>query len=429
MSEVFENMTGWGKYPSVPTSPRYEARAGVPHISRGMGRSYGDQAMSPEGDTVLNSHNNRILELDLEQNTLLVESGATLAELLPLLATKNRFLAVCPGTKFVTIGGAIANNIHGKSHHVDGEFIDQVESFELVNPLGEVYHCSRQSHAELFYANAGGCGLLGTITKARLRLKTIASPYFDSVSFKARSFDEMLELLDTEGLRYDHSVGWIDTLTRKVSGVLVCGNAAEADTNDSKVQAKEGGLQVPDIVPGFVLNKLSIKVLNSIIGYRQLHKQGRVHYEPFFFPLDGILNWNNGYGKNGFLQFQFVLPLEKGHENLKKVLGWIRRSSCTPFLNVIKRFGATRAGYLSFPMEGYTLALDFPTSRASVLLCKQLSGEIARMGGRVYLAKDAILEQSDFRKMYGSLPDWLQIRREMDPNSELVSAQALRLGI
>jgi len=426
-----EHLSGWGKYPSVPTHPRYEARKGHKHIVRGLGRSYGDQAMSPEGDTVYNAQNNRILKLDLDKNIIEVESGISLAEILEVLAPKKRFLSVCPGTKYITVGGAIANNVHGKSHHVDGEFIDHVLSFELLSPRGTVYHCSREENKEIFYASAGGCGLLGHILTARIQIKTIASTYFDSKAFKARNFDEMLAFLDTEGIQYDHSVGWIDTTTAQTSGVLVCGNESKITDATDTIIASQGdnGLSVPDIVPGFVLNKLSIKLLNQVIGYQQRRKNGRVHYEPFFFPLDGIHYWNNGYGKKGFLQFQFVLPLEQGHKNLKTILGWIRNSGCTPFLNVIKRFGLSKARYLSFPIEGYTLALDFPVSRKSILLCKQLSGEIARMGGRVYLAKDAILEESDFKSMYPNLPAWLRIREELDPDRELMSAQALRLGL
>lgn len=426
-----ERLTGWGKYPSIPTFPRYEARKGHKHIVRGLGRSYGDQAMAPDGDTVFNTQHNRILSLDLEKNVIEVESGISLAEILEVIAPKKRFLSVCPGTKFVTVGGAIANNVHGKSHHVDGEFIDHVLSFELLSPTGKTYSCSREQNTELFYASAGGCGLLGHIVSAQIRLKSISSTYFDSKAFKAKNFDEMLELLDTEGVQYDHSVGWIDTTTAKTSGVLVCGNESKTieATDLGKNLNGEKGLSVPDIVPGIALNKLSIKVLNQVIGYQQRRKNGPVHYEPFFFPLDGILNWNNGYGKKGFLQFQFVLPIEHGHKNLKTILGWIGQSGCTPFLNVIKRFGLSKARYLSFPIEGYTLALDFPTSRKSILLCKQLSGEIARMGGRVYLAKDAILEESDFKQMYPNLRDWLRIREELDPNKELMSAQALRLGL
>ena len=424
-----ETLSGWGKYPRVPTEVRYSRPDGASYIMRGLGRSYGDQSVSDSGFTVLNSHNNRILSLDLKANEIEVEAGISLAEILDVLVPKQRFLPVCPGTKFVTVAGAIANDIHGKGHHIDGSFIDHVVSFDLKTVDGETLTCSRQENTDLFYANAGGCGLLGEITKAQLKIRETVSPYFDSKAFKARSLGEMMELLDTEGIQYHYSVAWIDTLSSRCRGVLVCGNPEMTPRNDTTKVAGEPKLSVPDIMPNFTLNNLSIAILNNVIHWSQSSKNGLVHYDPFFFPLDGIGAWNNGYGRNGLIQFQFVIPLAGGHENLEKIIKWIKVSGATPFLNVLKRFGPSDQRYLSFPMEGYTLALDFPANRKSILLCKQLSGEISRMGGKIYLAKDALLDAGIFREMYPEFEEWLKIKQSVDSKSMIRSALSTRLKI
>lgn len=426
-----EVLSGWGNYPKLHTQfiQSLSLRPTLKSIYRGLGRSYADQALSENGQTISTLSNNRILSL---QNEIIkVQSGISIRELMQALIPKGFMIAVCPGTEKITVGGAIANNIHGKGHHIDCAFINSVKSFTLITTQGDELFCSRTTNSEFFWANAGGCGLLGLIDKVELWLKPISSAYFNTEAFKASSFAEMLELLDNQGVKSHYTVGWIDATKSKYPGVLVCGEHHKVADNSKeylKANLKEP-LSIPELVPNGLLNSTSTAVLNKIIGYKQAQTKGLVHYKPFFFPLDILANWNIGYGPKGFIQYQFVIPLEKGHENLKLILLAIRKAGCLPFLNVIKRFGVCENRFLSFPIEGYTLALDFPISKTVLALCKHLNTLVAQMGGRVYLAKDAVLDPINFRKMYPEVDSFSAIKKELDPEGILKSAQSERLNL
>lgn len=400
-------------------------------IYRGLGRSYGDEAVLENGTTVTTTTHNRILSFDSKKGTVLVQSGISIKELIDTFIPKGFMPTVCPGTQYITVGGALANNIHGKGHHIDGSFVDSVIRFSLVTANNERVECSKDENSELFYANMGGLGLLGFIDTVELQLRPISTSYFETKSFIAKDFDEMLGLLDTEGLNWHYTVGWIDTLKSSHPGVLVVGKHHISEKKEPKLldlDTKEP-ISIPELVPNGMLNGLSIPILNRVIAFQQKRVNGLVHYKPFFFPLDVLANWNAGYGSNGFMQFQFVVPIKNGHENLKLILKAIEHSGCKPFLNVIKRFGKATGRYLSFPFEGYTLALDFAVNKKSIALCKQLGALVAKMKGRVYLAKDATLNQDNFEFMYPEHYSWKKIKSEIDPNNQFSSSLAKRIGL
>ncbi|MBI1183164.1 FAD-binding protein [bacterium] len=424
--------SGWGNYPPVPTKLVWQQSQHAPHkyIYRGLGKSYGDQAVCENGETLLNTRNNRILSFS--GNELEVESGISLREIHDAVLPRGYMLPVCPGTEYITIGGAIANNVHGKGHHIDGSFIDHVVSFTLLTTSGQLLVCSRNQNTELFLANAGGCGLLGYIKTAKLRLQAVRSAFVEAKAYTAANFEQMLELLDTKGLESHFTVGWINMLNKHTAGVLSCANRHQVDNELDRsylqLHVKEP-FALPLAFPSGSLNKLSISVLNQAIAFSQKRQNGLVHFRKYFFPLDALSNWNLAYGKNGFLQLQFVVPLADGHQNLQLIINAIKGAGVVPFLNVIKRFGKAAPRFLSFPMEGYTLALDFAVSKKALELCKHLSNLVAQMGGRIYLAKDAVMDAEHLPAMYPELEQWKQLKHTYDPENKLQSAHAVRLQL
>jgi FAD/FMN-containing dehydrogenase len=344
---------------------------------------------------------------------------------------------ICPGTKYVTVGGAIANDIHGKAHHIDGSFVNCVLSFTILVADGAVVEASRSVNSDLFWANFGGLGLLGVILTARIKLRKIETTYFRQKSIKIKGLDHMLEALDQYDRDYNYSVAWIDALAKGSklgSGVLTLGNAARLAELPEKLKAdplklhSAGKLAVPLFLPSFALNGLTVRMLNRVIAFVQNSPKEFVHYEKFFFPLDAINNWNRCFGKRGFIQYQFVIPEEKGKENLREILEIIAGSGCTPFLNVFKRMGDGQ-GILSFPFKGYTLAIDFPVTKALLAFTPRLDAKVLSAGGRLYLGKDALLQESTFKAMYPQYEQWLTIKRKYDPANRFTSNIARRLGL
>lgn len=344
---------------------------------------------------------------------------------------------ICPGTKFVTIGGAIANDIHGKAHHIDGSFVNCVISFTILLADGTTLEASRTENSDLFWANFGGLGLLGVILKAKLRLRKIETTYFRQKSVVIKNLDHMLEALDKYDHEYNYSVAWIDAMAKgnKLGGgVLTLGNAAKLDELPAKLKAdplkihSAGKLAVPFFLPSFALNGLTVRLLNRVIAFVQNSPKDFVHYEKFFFPLDAINNWNKGYGKRGFIQYQFVIPEENGKQHLTEILEMIAASGCTPFLNVFKRMGDGQ-GILSFPFKGYTLAIDFPVTKNLLTFSPKLDAKVLAAGGRLYLGKDALLHEDMFKAMYPQYQEWLAIKRKYDPEEKFSSNISRRLGL
>ncbi len=440
-----KKLAGWGNYPlteSYTITPRSEqdAKSDLGKgelIARGLGRSYGDQAVNENKYVAICTHLNHFLSFDEKEGIVECEAGVSLEELILVFGPKGYLPMICPGTKFVTIGGAIANDIHGKAHHIDGSFVNCVISFTILLSDGSVVTASRTENTDLFWANFGGLGLLGVILTARIKLRKVESTYFRQKSVVIKNLDHMLEALDQYDHDYNYSVAWIDALAKGKklgSGVLTLGNPAKLADLPEKLKAdplklhSTSKLTVPFFLPSFVLNGLSVRMLNRVIAFVQNSPKDFVHYEKFFFPLDAINNWNRGYGKRGFIQYQFVIPEDNGKKNLTEILEMIAGSGCTPFLNVFKRMGDGQ-GILSFPFKGYTLAIDFPVSKQLLEFTPKLDAKVLAAGGRLYLGKDALLEESMFKAMYPQNEEWLTIKRKYDPQNKFSSNISRRLGL
>ena len=440
-----EQLAGWGNYPvaeSYTIIPRNgedckKAMSEEKLIARGLGRSYGDQAINENKYVAVCTKLNYFISWDEKEGILKCQAGASLEEIIAVYAPKGWLPMICPGTKFVTIGGAIANDIHGKAHHIDGSFVNCVISFTILVADGSILTASRTENEDLFWANFGGLGLLGVILTTTIRLRKIETTYFKQKSVVIKDLDHMLEALDKYDHEYNYSVAWIDALAKGSklgSGVLTLGNAAKLSElpdklkNDPLKLHTTGKLAVPFFFPSFALNGLTVRVLNRLIAFVQNSPKEFVHYEKFFFPLDAINNWNKGYGKRGFVQYQFVIPEENGKANLKEILEMIAASGCTPFLNVFKRMGDGQ-GILSFPFKGYTLAIDFPVSKQLLAFTPALDAKVLAAGGRLYLGKDALLNESMFKQMYPQYQQWLSIKKKYDPAGEFSSNISRRLGL
>jgi len=440
-----EALAGWGNYPvasSYTITPRstedcVAALEDGNLIARGLGRSYGDQAINDSKYVAVCTKLNYFISFDEAEGILVCQAGASLEEIITTFGPKGWLPMICPGTKFVTIGGAIANDIHGKAHHIDGSFVNCVISFTMMLADGSVLTASRTENEDLFWANFGGLGLLGVILTTTIRLRKIETTYFKQKSVVIRDLDHMLEALSTYDHEYNYSVAWIDALAkgRKLgSGVLTLGNAAKLSELPPNLQKDPlklhatGKLSIPFFFPSFALNGLTVRVLNKVIAFVQNSPKQFVHYEKFFFPLDAINNWNKGYGKRGFVQYQFVIPEANGKANLKEILEMIAASGCTPFLNVFKRMGDGQ-GILSFPFQGYTLAIDFPVSKQLLAFTPKLDAKVLAAGGRLYLGKDALLNESMFKEMYPQYQHWLAIKKKYDPKNKFSSNISRRLGL
>ncbi|OJY86284.1 MAG: hypothetical protein BGP13_05825 [Sphingobacteriales bacterium 40-81] len=444
ITEHQELLAGWGNYPATKAlvaNPRSEKewKEIVNHgniIPRGLGRSYGDQAINENKHVAVSTLMNHFLSWDETSGVLECEAGASLEEIITIFAPRGWLPMICPGTKFVTIGGAIANDIHGKAHHADGSFINCVISFTILLADGNIVTASRDVNADLFIANFGGLGLLGAILTAKIRLRKIETTYFRQKSIKVKNLEEMLEAVD-EYKDYNYSVAWIDAMatgTQLGRGVLTVGESAKLSELTPELQKdplkihRISKLSVPFFLPGFVLNNFTVRILNALISFVQNSPKEFVHYEKFFFPLDMINNWNRGYGKRGFIQYQFVIPEKGGAETLRKILEMIAKSGCTPFLNVFKKMGDGQ-GILSFPFNGYTLAIDFPVTKALKPFTRQLDEVVLNAGGRLYLGKDAMLDKEVFQKMYPQYKEWIAIKAKYDPNNVFTSDISRRLGL
>ncbi len=443
-TEKQEVLSGWGNYPTtksyvITPSGLSDFSAKILQesiIARGLGRSYADQAIHTQKKVCLCTRLHHFLAWDQNDGILECEAGTSLEEIITTFAPRGWMPMICPGTKFVTIGGAIANDIHGKAHHCDGSFINCVVSFTILLADGTIETASRETNADLFNANFGGLGLLGIILTAKIRLRKVETTYFKQRSIKVNNLGNMLEALE-EYKDFNYSVAWIDPLaTGKElgSGVLTVGNAASLEELPDHLKKEplkihsRTKLNVPFFLPNLTLNNITVRFLNKIIGSLQNSSKTFVHYEKFFFPLDMINNWNRGYGKRGFIQYQFVIPEENGKNNLNRILEMIAFSGCTPFLNVFKKMGEGQ-GAMSFPFKGYTLAIDFPLTKRLRAFTKELDKVVINAGGRIYLGKDAMLDKENFRLMYPDYKEWLAIKAKYDPLNKYSSDLSVRLGL
>jgi decaprenylphospho-beta-D-ribofuranose 2-oxidase len=440
-----EELAGWGNYPralcdvSAPAYPDDVAahidKGGT--LARGMGRSYGDACYNDQGRTLDIRGLNRFHAFDADTGALTCEAGVTLGQIIEQFAPRGWFPMITPGTKLVTVGGCIGNDVHGKAHHADGCFSKCVESFTILLADGRVLTCSREENDDLFWANFGGMGLLGVILTATIKLRRIETTYFRQESIKAGDLDEMMAAIDETNERYPYAVAWVDTLAtgdRLGRGVLTVGDHATFDDLPAKLQrdplalASAAKVPVPVFLPNQTLNQMTLRALNK--AFEQVLSRGGdiAHYEGFFYPLDAFLTWNKAYGTRGFTQYQFVVPLEDGHAKVRALLEEISGSGFLPFLNVLKRFGPEE-GILSFPFEGYTYAIDFPIQDGLGDFLKRLDDMVYAFGGRIYLGKDAFLSAEMFEAMYPRLPEWKAIKAKYDPENVFTSNLGRRVGL
>ncbi len=443
-------LSGWGNYPAcrcrVFRPETWEALQSVvagadPQgcISRGMGRSYGDAAVTAGGAVIDHTRLNRFLAFDPQSGVLECEAGATLEEIIATFLPRGWFLPTTPGTKFVTVGGAIASDVHGKNHHVDGSFGDAMVDLRLLTADGRILHCSPQENADVFWATIGGMGLTGAILSARFGLIRTATAYYDVTYRRTANVDETLEIIAQTDAQYRYSVAWIDCLARGKSlgrSVLMLGNDAEVADLPAALRlhpltaGRKRTKAVPCQFPAFALNSWSVKAFNSL--YYATHASCRkfVDYDTFFYPLDGVLHWNRIYGRRGFVQYQALFPPETSRRALIDLLERIAASRRASFLAVLKSSGPAGAGMLSYLHAGHTLALDFPYTGADL---QALLGEwdqlLLKYGGRLYLAKDAMTTAEVFAAMYPRLGEFREVRARIDPNNRFASSQARRLGI
>ena len=442
-------LSGWGRYPVQSCHVfRPEKRSEVAatldsgqqssYIPRGLGRSYGDAALNENAGVIWQVLLNRFLSFDSATGVLECESGVSLAEVIQYFLPRGWFLPVTPGTKFVTVGGAIAADIHGKNHHKDGSFSNFTLDFRLLTPTGEILLCSPASNPEIFWATVGGMGLTGVVLSARLQLRRVDSAYVFVDFHRSPNVEDALATMEASDERYDYSVAWIDGLaTGNAMGrsVLMRGNHAAAAELPARIKRP---LTLPTSAqwnlfidfPSGALNRLTVKAFNTVY-YAVHHTAPRqlVDLGKFFYPLDAINRWNRMYGKRGFVQYQIALPQASGREGLRTILGRLARSGRASFLAVLKRFGDAGNGLLSFPLRGYTLALDIPAAPGLVPFLHELDRMTLDHGGRTYLAKDAVLRAEDFAAMYPKLESFRAIQRKLDPKRLFCSSMARRLRI
>ena len=446
---VTQPLSGWGRFPVEqckvyrPESPRQltailESGAQSSFISYGLGRSYGDAPLNNQGAVIRHTRLNRFLAFDAQAGVLECEAGVSLAEIIHYFLPRGFFLPVTPGTKFVTVGGAIAADVHGKNHHQDGTFGNFVLDFKLLTSNGEKLSCSPNNNSEVFRATLGGMGLTGVILSARIKLRPVTSAWVLVDYQKAANLEDALGRMTESDIRYQYSVAWIDCLaTGRHMGraILMRGNHASANELPAKMrrplaEPSHARWTVPFNLPSLALNSITVGTFNSL--YYFTHRDSvrqLVDFEKFFYPLDAIQHWNRTYGRRGFVQYQVALPLEGGLEGLRELLTRLARSRRASFLAVLKRFGKADPGLLSFPIEGYTLALDLPVASGLIPLLHELDRMVLDYGGRIYLAKDAVMTSRTFAAMYPKLGEFRAIKRKLDPRGLLSSSQARRLGI
>jgi decaprenylphospho-beta-D-ribofuranose 2-oxidase len=443
------SLSGWGRFPvaecrvfrpekTAAISEILETGEEPSYIARGLGRSYGDASLNGGAGVICFERLNRFLAFDPETGVLEAEAGATLAEILESFLPRGFFPPVTPGTKFVTLGGAIAHDVHGKNHHRVGSISSFVESLVLQTPRGEILECSARQNADVFDATVGGAGLTGFIRSARLRLQPVETAHVVVDFQKTRDLEGGIAAMNESDHLYEFSVAWIDCLARGRSlgrSVLMRANPAKrtdlsSRSGDPLAIRRRGGRLIPFDLPGGLLNPRTVGAFNALFYAAHRTVEGHLaDIDSFFYPLDSIRHWNRMYGRRGFVQYQVAFPPDTGPKGLARLLERVSASGRASFLGVLKRFGAAGRGLLSFPFPGYTLALDIPVSNGLVGFLHELDAVVLDHGGRLYLAKDATTTAATFAAMYPRLPDFQEVKARLDPDNRLSSSQARRLGI
>lgn len=415
--------SSWGNYPHV-TPRATQALDWIPEqlptgnvLAHGYGRSYGDVCLIQDGTLLRTEGMDRAIRFDTEAGVFACEAGMSLHAILQIIVPRGWFLPVSPGTQFVSAGGAVANDIHGKNHHGAGTFGRHVTQLELLRSDGSRTVCSPMAHAELFRATIGGLGLTGLMTWVEFKLVRIESPWMDVESIKYGSLAEFLALTQESDGSHAYTVAWVDASARGVGvgrGQFLRGNHAAAQAN--RVAPREGRFAVPFFMPNGAVNPVTVRAFNTAYYHRQLVRRRRFvsHYRPFFYPLDGVRHWNRVYGRRGFLQYQCVIPFAAAERGVRELLTLLANEGLLSFLSVLKCFGTLASpGMLSFPRPGVTLALDIPLrSDQTLRVLERCDALVQSCGGRVYPAKDARMRPETFQAMY---PEWRDFARYIDP--------------
>lgn len=438
-------MSGWGRYPvhdAQVFAPRSERglseriKVGA-LIARGNGRAYGDSAVSAQ-NTVHMRHFNRLIAFDPVTGQLVAESGVLLADIIHTFLPRGWFPSVTPGTKFVTIGGLIAADVHGKNHHRDGSFGRFVDWMDVMDANGATLRCSNDENPDLFAWTIGGMGLTGVILRAAIRLRPVETAWMKQTTLPADNLDAAITLFE-RSLGASYSVAWIDCLSRgksKGRSLVMLGEHARLDdlAEKRRINALEAIAKrrksLPFTLPSAILNSVTVRAFNALFywyGSRKRRTQ-LVDWDSYFYPLDAILGWNKIYGRKGFAQFQCVLPIDQSRAGLHALIKEISAAGAGSFLAVLKRFG-DQTGKFSFPMPGYTLALDFPINAATLPLMDRLDQITLAHGGRFYLAKDSRMTALTLRLSDSRVAHFAQMREDAALRSAFQSAQSERLDL
>lgn len=447
MGNLRKSLSGWGRYPKqecITWRPEKYRELYLPEgnmIARGLGRSYGDAALNIDGNVVLTERVNRFLELDSHSGILRAEAGVSLAEIIDVCLPRGWFLPVTPGTRHASLGGCIAADVHGKNHHRIGAFSSSVECFSLITADGSSLICSRDDNADIFWATVGGMGLTGIIGEVTLKLRPVKTAYMEARHIKTANLEKAFSALAEDNENDEYTVAWIDCLARgRHLGRSIVMQGAHAGIDSLKKSQQSLPLMpwprrhytLPFDLPAWWLNPLSISLFNALY-YRLAGRKQRpfiTNLDSYFYPLDTISHWNRMYGKRGFVQYQCVIPESHAYDGIRQILERIADSRLSSFLAVLKRLGPESGGLLSFPMPGYTLALDLPVQGRNLFtLLNELDKLVAKSGGRVYLAKDARMDKELFADMYPQLKTWREIKQRIDPDNHFTSSMARRLGL
>ena len=439
-----KKIANWGNYPAIISDEKSFSFAeqlnetihsAGGYIARGNGRCYGDASLADQ--TVSTLKFDKVLTFDTEKGIFQCQSGLTLDKILEVIVPRGWFLPVTPGTKFITVGGAVASDVHGKNHHIDGSFSNHILEMNVLLSSGETVTCSPEISSDLFWATCGGMGLTGIIMEVTFDLKRIETSYIKQKQVKAANLEEVISLFE-KYKDYTYSVAWIDCLKGGKGfgrSILILGEHAALD--DLSPAKRKEPLQLPKKkqytfpfhLPSFALNKFTIKAFNFLYYHKNFKKEinNVVSYEPFFYPLDAILHWNRGYGRKGFVQYQFVIPLQS-KQGLIEILKRINDQGMGSFLAVLKVFGK-QDDLISFPKEGYTLALDFPVRKGLFEFLDELDELVLKYDGRIYLSKDARMKADIFWRSYSNARNFADVVKKYNPGYKINSLQALRLNI
>lgn len=434
-------LSGWGRYPRADCAvtkmrsaddARRIVLSETSLIARGNGRSYGDAALN-NGRVLSTLRFDRITEFDASLGRITCEAGLLLSDLLDFVVPRGLFPPVTPGTKFVTIGGMIASDVHGKNHHGHGTFCRYVDSLKIMTADGEIRRCSRSENFELFTAVCGGMGLTGIILEASFRLTPVESGIIRQEILRAANLEEIMTLSEASA-RSTYVVAWIDCLARGSQlgrGLVYRGEHATNEEGSSpgftgRARTKR---RVPIDLPKWIINPWSVRAFNEIYYRRQKPCTSLIDYDSYFYPLDSILEWNRIYGRRGMIQYQCALPSETSRAGVEAIMQRVATSGRGSPLAVLKLFGPEGDGLLSFPMEGYTVTLDFPVDAVTFDVLGELDAIVTDHGGRLYLAKDARAGEEMIRRGYAKLDRFSAVRNSIDPAHKFASLQSERLRL